>query len=107
MFSRQRLAEVRQAIPLSVRVLTGLTLAAALGGVVTYVASASNVTRVPTMVTSSGVERSGVENSVNIRPWSENLSKDAVDALGIELDLDGNESALVTSDCIVESPACR
>ena len=107
MFSRQRLAEVRQAIPLSVRVLTGLTLAAVLGGVVTYVASASNVTRVPTVAPSSGIERSGVESSVYLRPWSEELSKDAVDSLGIDRDLDGNSSALVSSDCIVESPACR
>ena len=35
-----------------------------------------------------------------VEPWSNYLSKDAVDSNSIELDVDGNSSALVPSDQI-------
>jgi hypothetical protein len=44
------------------------------------------------------VVRPGIANSASIRLWGEYLSEDAVDAAGIENDLDGNASALFASD---------
>ena len=39
--------------------------------------------------------QTGVPVDPTIAPWSDYLSKDAVDAAGIESDLDGNAAALV------------
>jgi hypothetical protein len=42
-----------------------------------------------------------IESSVTIRLWGEDLADDAVDAAGIERNLDGNASALVPADRIL------
>jgi hypothetical protein len=77
----------------------GLTALAAVaviaGGFFTLVAPAS------TKVERAFDERPGIESSVTIRPWGEDLSEDAVDAAGIERNLDGNASALVPADRIL------
>jgi len=66
------------------------------GGVFALVAPAS------TKVERAGFdERPGSESSVTIRPWGEDLSEGAVDARGIERNLDGNASALVPADRIL------
>ena len=62
------------------------------GGLFAYVAPAYNVE--PVRID----DRAGIEGSVTIRPWGEDLSENAVDARGIERDLDGNASALYPSD---------
>jgi hypothetical protein len=62
------------------------------GGLFAYVAPADNVERV------RFDDRAGIEGTVTMRPWGEDLSEGAVDAGGIERDLDGNASALVPSD---------
>jgi hypothetical protein len=65
------------------------------GGLFAYVTPAStNVDPAPV------VDRPGaVNNATTLRPWSEDLSENAVDARGIEKDLDGNASALISSPC--------
>jgi hypothetical protein len=65
------------------------------GGVFTLVAPASVVER------PSFQEPRAIDN-VTIRPWGEDLSGDAVDAVGIERDLDGNASALIPLDRLLE-----
>jgi hypothetical protein len=54
-----------------------------------YIAPTADVQR------ASSDERVAKETAIT--PWSEFLSKDAVDSGGAELDLDGNASALVAS----------
>ena len=66
------------------------------GGLYAYVAPAYDVERV------SPDDRAGIEGSVTIRPWGEDLSEGAVDAGGIERDLDGNAASLVPSDRFLE-----
>jgi hypothetical protein len=70
------------------------------GGLLVYVTPAS--TKVDP---APAFDRPGIANNITIRPWGEDLSKDAVEAAGIERDLDGNASSLVASDCI-GLPAC-
>jgi hypothetical protein len=43
-------------------------------------------------------DRPGIIDSAMFRSWGEDLSADAVDAAGIETDLDGNALALLASD---------
>jgi hypothetical protein len=43
-------------------------------------------------------QRPVIESIATIRPWGESLSPVAVDAAGIETDLDGNASALYAFD---------
>ena len=75
--------------------------AVTLGVVFAYVSpAASNVNP------ASFADRSGVASYSVLRPWSENLSGDAVDAGGIERDLDGNASSLYASDQWCGRPAC-
>jgi hypothetical protein len=86
------------------RLIAFAAVAAALGGgLFVYVTPAStNVDRAPVD------DRPGIARSApSYRSWGEDLSADAVDAAGIETDLDGNASSLVPSDCIVGSPECR
>ena len=63
------------------------------GGLFIYVTPAS------TKVNPAPVfDRPGIADSAMFRPWGEDLSTDAVDAAGIETNLDGNASALLASD---------
>lgn len=83
------------------RLIIFAAVAAALGGgLFAYVTPAS------TNVDPAPVARPGIENSPTIRPWGEDLSEGAVDPAGIELDLDGNASALLASDQWCGRPAC-
>jgi hypothetical protein len=75
-----------------IRLAAFVGVAVTLGGLFAYVAPASNVDRAPLD------DRPAIENSPTIRPWGEDLSGGAVDSGGIELDLDGNASALFASD---------
>jgi len=51
-------------------------------------------------------DRPGIaDNATTYRAWGEDLSENAVDASGIEHDLDGNASALVSLPC-GGLPAC-
>jgi hypothetical protein len=68
-----------------------VSVAVTLGGVFAY-GPASNAGRTPVDV------GSGIADSATFGPWIENLSATAVDAGGIEADLDGNASALFASD---------
>jgi hypothetical protein len=70
-------------------------------GVFVFVAPASELSRAPAID-----DRPVMENSPIIRPWGEDLSESAVDAGGIERDLDGNTRALFASDQWCGSPAC-
>lgn len=93
MFSMQGVLELRRSTPRKVRVAVGASvLAAALIGV--YASLAPSSKAAPTVLD----ERSGITSSQTIAPWSEQLSPDAVDANGIELDLDGNASAFVPAE---------
>ena len=57
------------------------------------------VTAADTNVEQVGLDQRPVMESIaTLRPWGESLSPDAVDANGIEADLDGNASALYASD---------
>jgi hypothetical protein len=47
------------------------------------------------------VDRPGLANSASIRPWGEYLSEDAIDAAGIETDLDGNAASFYASDWVL------
>jgi len=77
------------------------SVAVTLGVVFTYVAPASNVRPAPLE------DRPGVASfSTTLRPWSDDLSADAVDAGAIERDLDGNASSLYASDQWCGRPAC-
>jgi len=71
-----------------------------LGAVFAYVAPASTVRPAPFE------DRSGVASSSALIPWLENLSGDAIDAGGIERDLDGNAASLIASDQWCGRPAC-
>ena len=63
------------------------------GGLFVYVTPAS------TKVDPAPVyDRPGIADSAMLRPWGEDLSADAVDAAGIEADLDGNAASLLASD---------
>jgi hypothetical protein len=84
------------------RLIVFVAVAATLGGgLFLYVTPAS------TNVTSPSVDvRLGSTNNVTTyRSWGPDLSADAVDAAGIETDLDGNASALYPSDWCGR-PAC-
>ena len=67
-----------------------------LGGVFALVNPASTVDQVRVD------DSAGLEPTVTMRPWSDDLSAQAVDANGIEKDLDGNASALVPSDRLLQ-----
>jgi hypothetical protein len=68
-----------------------VSVAVTLGGVFAYgVPSNAERARVD--------DRPGIADSATFGPWIENLSASAVDAGGIEADLDGNASALFASD---------
>jgi hypothetical protein len=83
------------------RVSVLVAAAVTLGGVFAYVAPASNIDRAPLD------DRLGIADDLpTIRPWGEDLSKSAVDAAGIERDLDGNTRALFASDQWCGRPAC-
>jgi len=45
----------------------------------------------------AGAVRPSVASNPAITPWSEYLSEEAVDSAGVEKDLDGNASALISS----------
>lgn len=75
-----------------IRLTVFLAVVATVGGAFAYVVPASKVEGAPVD------DRPGIANSATIRPWSESLSARAVDSGGVELDLDGNASALVASD---------
>lgn len=78
------------------RLAVFVAVAGTLAGVSAYVAPASNVDRAPLD------DRPGIANNATnatISPWSDYLFEGAVDSAGIEIDLDGNASALVPSDC--------
>ena|SRR5262245_53333991 len=93
MFSRR---EARLSVFVSVA-----SVAVTLGVVFAYVApAASNVNPAPLD------DRSGVASFSTLRPWSENLSEDAVDSRGIERDLDGNAYSLYPSDQWCGQPVC-
>ena len=92
MFSKREVTEPKHLSPKRMRVIVLVTVAATLAGVFAYVAPASNADRAPLD------DRPGIANNATIRPWSGYLSEGAVDSAGIELDLDGNASALVPSD---------
>jgi hypothetical protein len=80
-----------------VRLTVFVAIAASVGGVFAYVTPASNAERARLD------DRPGIaDNATNatISPWSDYLSEGAVDSGRIENDLDGNASALVSSDCI-------
>jgi len=63
------------------------------GGVFAYVTPAStNVNPLPVD------DRPGVALDPTYRSWGQDLSANAVDAAGIEMDLDGNASSLFASD---------
>jgi hypothetical protein len=65
------------------------------GGLFIYVTPAS------TKVDPAPVyHRPGIIYSAMFRTWGEDLSADAVDAAGIETDLDGNALALLASDYV-------
>ena len=63
-----------------------------------YVAPASTVAPASNMDRARFDDRLGIANTATIRHGGADLSQDAVDADGIEKDLDGNASALVPSD---------
>ena len=72
-------------------------------GLFVYVTPAStNVTPAPAAA-GPGI----VGNETAYRSWGEDLSASAVDASGVEKDLDGNASSLIASDCIAKWPACE
>jgi hypothetical protein len=79
---------------LNARLIVFVAIAATLGGgLFLYVSPAS------TKVDPAPVfDRPSIANEVTIRPWGEDLSAAAVGSGGIELDLDGNVSALFASD---------
>lgn len=71
------------------------------GGLFAYVAPAStNVNPAATDV------RPGIAGDATIEPWSTYLSNEAVDARGIEGDLDGNAASLYPSDWL-RAPGVR
>jgi hypothetical protein len=99
MFSKQRPTMSRAALKYAVLFLLIVALSwmslsgeAILGSVFAYIAPTAQVDR------AQAGDRPGIANRAMLRPWSEYLSEDAVDAAGIETDLDGNASALYTSD---------
>ena len=57
-------------------------------------------------VVSAPVGRPDFANSPVLTPWSDELSPSAVDAAGIEKDLDGNASALFPADWL-RAPGVR
>jgi len=100
MFSKRKATEPKHATPKRMRLTLFVAGAATLAGVFAYVAPASNADRVPLD------DRPGVANNATIRPWGEDLAEGAVNAGGIEADLDGNASALFASDQWCGLPAC-
>jgi hypothetical protein len=75
------------------RLTVFFAFAVTLGGVFAYVAPAS------TSVDPVAVDdRPGIAIDPTYRSWGEDLSANAVDAAGIETDLDGNASSLFPSD---------
>jgi hypothetical protein len=77
------------------RLIVFVAAAVTLGsGLLIYVTPAStNVNPAPV------ADRSDFSTNATLTPWSDDLSENAVDAGGIEKDLDGNASALFASDC--------
>lgn len=68
------------------------------GGLFVYVTPAStNVVAAPVIA----------DSETTYRSWGQDLSPSAVDAGGIEKDLDGNAASLISSDCLVAGLACR
>jgi hypothetical protein len=92
MFSKREAAELIHDTPKRVRVAVLVAvLVTTLVGVYAYLAPTSNAAG------AAIDDRPGIANNPTIRPWSEYLSKEAVDSRGIEADLDGNASALIAS----------
>jgi hypothetical protein len=86
------------------RLIVFVAAAAALGGgLLAYVTPASTSVNVNPAPRDA---RPGFADSVPFRLSSEYLSEDAVDAGGIENDLDGNAASLVASDQWCGKPAC-
>jgi len=92
MFSKREVTEPKHLTPKRMILIVVVTVAATLAGVFAFVAPASNTPRAPLD------DRPGVANNAIITPWSGYRSEGALDSAGIELDLDGNASALVPSD---------
>jgi hypothetical protein len=100
MFSKREVTEPKHAMPKRIRLAVFVAVTAAtLAGVYAYVVPASDAARAPLD------DRPGIANNAAIRPWSDYLSEGALDSGGIENDLDGNASALFTSDSCGR-PAC-
>lgn len=84
------------------RLFTFAVFAAILGGgLFVYMTPAST-----NVDPAAGAARPSVDSNLTITPWSEYLSKEAVDEAGIETDLDGNASALFPSDWML-APGVR
>jgi hypothetical protein len=66
------------------------------GGLFAYVTPAS--TKVDP---APAFDRPGIAIDPTYRSWGEDLSEDAVDAAGIEKDLDGNAASLFPSDWVL------
>ena len=71
-----------------------------LGVMFAYVVPASSINPAP------AADRAAVASPSLLRPWSEDLSAGAVDAGGIERDLDSNSASLFPSDQWCGRPAC-
>ena len=98
MFSKREVTEPKQAVPSRMRKALFVAITAAtLAGVYAYVAPASDAARARAALD----DRLGIANGATIRPWGEDLSEGAVDAGGIETNLDGNASALVASEPVL------
>jgi hypothetical protein len=93
MFSKQRLTAEQRAIRLAVLFVTAGAVSwisvsgETLGKV--FSAPARDMDRAPVHA------RPDILNNAPIRLWGEDISADAVDANGVENDLDGNASALI------------
>jgi len=100
MFSTREVTEIVSGTPSTVRVAVLVTvLAATLIGAYAYLAPASDAAAVID-------HRPHPASTPTIPPRREYLPKDALDANGIELDLDGNASALIAADQWCGRPAC-
>ena len=98
MFSKREATEPKHATPRRIRLALFVAVSAAtLAGVYAYVAPASDAARARAPLD----DRPGIANYATVRPWGKDLSEGAVDAGGIETNLDGNASALVASDPVL------
>lgn len=72
------------------------------GGLFAFVTGASTNADAAPVGAEAGIAR----NEIPYQPWSDALSPSALDAAGIEKDLDGNASALFPSDWL-RAPGVR